>query len=1073
MPNLSISLLGVPRIEQDGTPIAVDTRKAIALIAFLAVTNRTHKRDRLARLLWDGDLPHARAALRRTLSVLRKALVGDWLYSEKDLIGLQSQAGLWLDVEVFLERLAIYEAHQHQDGAICRHCLPLLQEAVSLYRDSFLAGFLLGDGADFSQWQLTEAAFLQRKQASALQALLFYHAQTGAYDTAVTFAHRWLQLDPTHEPAHQWLMKLYAWQGETAKAAHQYHECVRLLAQTVGLQPQPETTTLFNQIQSGHPPQKPALVHDKPPPAPLPFAEREHFHAPHHVPRQLTPLIGRVVELREIQTRFDHPRCRLLTLTGIGGAGKTRLAIEFAGKQTASFKHGVYYVPLAAINSADYLVSAIADAVQFSLSGPDAKKQLLRFLHDKEMLLVLDNFEHLLDAADLLVEILEQAPAVKLLVTSRICLNYRVEWLYEVGGLTCAPDDAVTAVPHGAMELFLYHAHRLNPHFAPSAAESASILHICHLLDGIPLGVELAAALLRQFSGVQIAAGIAQNLDFLQTTMRDVPPQHRSLRAVFESSWQFLTPAEQELLQQLAVFQGSFSQEAVFAITAAAPTLLTDLVDKSLLQERADGRYQMHDLIQQYAREKLQTYPLQAATTSERHGRYFLAFLQRHSDELKTAVQAQALATMRQDIDNVHTAWHWAVSQQEGTELAHVIDGLCLLYDFFNWFHEGRKVFAEAADSLSSAATPGIIASLRARQAFFLHRLSLFPEAKALLLECLSLSRQQQQLPEIMFCLTQLGTVAFFLGEYDEAKTYLDESLAFGHKMEEPWHLAYCYNSLGNVYRVLGDYQAAHQSFSQALQLRRECGDKRGIAVTLNNLGSTAETVGDYEEARRLLQESFTLKKALGDRKGAGLSMLNLGRVLALLGHNAEAQKLLSDSFTIFQEVGESAGAALAMTNQGNIAYALGQLAEARDFYCESLKISQAITDRRGIVFSLNDLGKVALAQNNYPEAQTYFCRALTIAAEMKSTPQMLEALTGIADLIHIEGNSETALDLLLLILDHRALDRETREYAVALQKNVERQLGNSLIPAAGQNRPERDLFTVAQLVPELFANRL
>lgn len=1074
MSNLSISLLGSPRIEQDGSPITVDTRKAIALVAFLAVTNRAHERDRLARLLWGSDLPRARAALRRTLSVLKKALAGNWLYLENEVVGLRRESGFWLDVELFLARLAAYGAHQHPAGDVCPSCLPFLQEAVSLYRDSFLAGFLLGDAAGFGQWQMAEAAFFQRKQAKALEALSLYHAQTGEYDTAVTFAHRWLQLDPTHEPGHQWLMKLYAWQGQPAKAHHQYYDCVRLLKQSVGLPPQPETIALFHHIQNGRQPDKPVANHPHTrftPPAP--FFDTDRLFLSHNLPVQLTPLIGREVELGEIKARFHNPRCRLLTITGMGGAGKTRLALEFAWQQKESFRHGAYFIPLAAIDSTDYLITTLADAFQISLSGADAKKQLLHYLAEKEMLLVLDNFEHLLDEADLLLEILRQAPGVKFLVTSRTCLNFQVEWLYEVGGLTYAHEDDATTNHYGAVALFLYHANRIQPRFTQTAEEMTAVHHICQLLGGIPLGLELAAALLRQFSGAEIAAGITQNLDFLKTTMRDVPLEHRSLRAVFAHSWRLLTPAEQNLLQQLAIFHGDFSREAAHAVTHAEPALLLTLVNKSLLQEKANGCYEMHSLIQQYAREKLQADEPAATRLSRRHGQYFLTFLQHQTDDLKTAVQGHALAAIRKEIDNVHVAWHWAVNQKEEAELDPALDGLCLFYDFSSWYYEGKKVFETAADKLS-AKTPGSIIEtrLRARQALFMHRLSLYEQAKTLLLDCLSVFRQQPLLLDTLFCLIQLGTVAFFLGEYDEAKAYLHESLAIGQKTEEPWYLAYCYNSLGNLYRVLGSYEAAYQCFEQALHLRRECGDKRGIAVTLNNLGSVAETVGDYEEARRLLKESLLLKEESGDRKGVAVSMLNLGRVLSLSGRATEGQKLLANSFVIFKEVGELAGAALAITNQGNIAYAANQLTEAGHYYAESLKISQTINDRRGIVFSLNDLGKVALAQHNCTDSQAYFCQALSLAAEMKSTPQMLEALAGLADLLQRCGESAKAMDVLRCVLHHQALDRETREYAGALKVELESQRATAVSSSVWQSQPDHDLFAEAQNILHWLAGR-
>lgn len=328
------------------------------------------------------------------------------------------------------------------------------------------------------------------------------------------------------------------------------------------------------------------------------------------LPALFTPLVGREVELAALARLLRNPQCRLLTLIGQVGIGKTRLAIEVASTQGELFPDGVYFVPLVSLPSPEFIVPTIADALGFTLSASiDPKLQLLNHLREKCLLLVLDGLEHLLEGAGLLAELLQQAPALKLLVTSCERLSLQAEWLFVLQGLPVPPFDQVQqAEEYGAVKLFVRSAGQAQVGFKLSAEERPWVVRICQLVEGMPLAIELAAVWVRLLSCREIAQEIERTLDFLSASARDLPERHRSMRAAFDHSWHLLSIEEQQALAKLSIFRGCFQREAAAEVAGVSLPLLTALVDKSLLrcnQCHETGRYSLHELIRQYAADKL------------------------------------------------------------------------------------------------------------------------------------------------------------------------------------------------------------------------------------------------------------------------------------------------------------------------------------------------------------------------------------------------------------------------------------------------------------------------------------
>jgi DNA-binding SARP family transcriptional activator len=543
---LALFLLGPPRIERDGELGEMETRKAVALVAYLAITLEPHSRDTLATLLWpESDQTRARANLRRVLVALKKVIGEQWLEIGRESLGLRRGDGFWLDVHHFRSRLAECQTHGHSADEVCCSCLAPLAEAVELYRGDFLEGFTLQDCIDFDDWQRFQTESLRCELGNALERLMRGYSAEGDLALAIEHARHRLALDPLHEPTHCHLMQLYAQAGQRASALRQYQECVRILKEELHVPPQEETTQLYQAIRESQV-QPPSLD--------------SNLLYPYNLPHQTTPFIGRQEELAEIAQLLEGPSCRLLTLVGPGGIGKTRLALEAAARQIPVFPHRVCFVPLAAVSSASLLASSIVDALGFGLYGQgDPKVQLLNYLREKAVLLVLDNLEHLLEEASFLIEILQIAPDVKVLVTSRERLNLQGEWVLEVEGLHFPESDEASEVEsYSAVQLFAQSARRVYPSFQLSQKVKPHVVSICRFMGGMPLAIEMAAAWVRSLPCAEIATEVLHNLGFLVTSLRDAPERHQSLQTVFDHSWNLLTEEEKRAFRRLSVFRGGF-----------------------------------------------------------------------------------------------------------------------------------------------------------------------------------------------------------------------------------------------------------------------------------------------------------------------------------------------------------------------------------------------------------------------------------------------------------------------------------------------------------------------------------
>ncbi|MDQ4078436.1 MAG: tetratricopeptide repeat protein [Chloroflexota bacterium] len=890
MAHLSLSLLGPPHLTLNEQPIThFRYDKVQALLIYLAVeADRAHRRDALAGLLWP-DLPErdARVNLRQALLTLRKA-IGDhtadpsFLLITRPTLQFNRASDQWLDVTHFTSLLAACESHVHRHPQSCPVCAKQRERALALYRDTFLAGFFLPDSAPFEEWALLKREWLQRLAWEALSHLVAYHERRGAYLEAARYARRQLELEPWQEEVHRTLMRLLILRGARSAALAHYEQCRHILQEELGVEPDEATATLYEEIRDGE--------------FDSPVAEKRlsiPALRPHNLPPQLTLFVGREREVGELATHLDSVDQRLITLLGPGGVGKMRLALQVATEQLDAYDHGVFLVALESTGSVDQLVTAIGEAIHcpFTAQAP-LKEQLLDHLRDKAMLLVLDNFEHLHQAAPLLVDLLVAAPRVKLLVNSRERLNLKGERLFEVKGLdtppltpheTTLPDQAKEHFEcYSAVQLFLQAARRVARDFAPTEVDLSWIARICHRLEGLPLGIELAASWVRLLSCREIAGEMEQSLDFLTTTLQDVPARHRSLRAVLDHSWSLLSCEEQKLLIALSTFRGGFRRDAATQVSDATLPLLASLLDKSLLRRQPTGRYDLHEVVRQYAHDKLQASGT-LTLTLDRHLAYFLDLAEEAEQQLRGTEQALWLNRLEEERGNLRAALAWAEESGKAEALLRLATAL---YRFWYWHNHLREGGQWLERALSAAGPARSFPALRAK------------------------------------ALHAAGVLADEQGDYRQATTHLEESLAIHRTLGDRIGEAHSLNSLGVIAWEQCDYTRAEALFEESIELRREVGQRASLPGPLNNLGLVALARGEYARAEDLFKDSLTLLREAEAEVGAAMALYNLGVAKLEQAATDDARRHFTESLLLHQKLGEQDGLAYCLEGLAGVALA-------------------------------------------------------------------------------------------------------------------------------------------------------
>jgi len=639
-----------------------------------------------------------------------------------------------------------------------------------------------------------------------------------------------------------------------------------------------------------------------------------------NLPFQQTQLIGREAELAELGTLLAEPQCRLLTLTGAGGIGKTRLAIELASNQQTLYPGGVYYVPLDSLNSPKFIVPAIAEALGLSFAGAiDPKEQLINHLAVRArqaLLLVLDNLEHLLfspaepDGKDettlLLTELLQRLPNVKILVTSRERSNLRGEWVFALHGLPVPLSDQVDRLDdYSAAALFLQRAGQSKVGFEVLPEERSALARVCQLVEGMPLAIELAAVWVGMLSIKEIAQEIASNLDFLTTPMRNIPERHRSLRAVFANSWKLLSNEERHALCHLAVFRGSFHRQAAEQVAGASLPVLMSLLSKSLLIRQDNGRYDLHALIRQCALEKLKDsgYFEEAC---HQHLAYFVSLALKAQQGLRSAQLAEWLNRIEQEHNNIRAALEWAFDPSAQSE--RVEEGICLLtsIDRF-WAARGHILegITWVERGLRACPTPCLARAQALRFAGVLYNHGEDSQtAIAFLEESLSIARQLNDETWQANALDTLGDVGWRFGDFEKARAYYAESLDLYRKGGDARKIGLSLASAGRLHVDYGHYQEAEVILTEGLSLLERASDLRGCGWCLNALGRMALFQGRMRLAGSRFRQALRLNYELGYMVDIAECLHSLAVIEAITGDESSATLLQAAASALQKRTG-------------------------------------------------------------------------------------------------------------------------------------------------------------------------
>ncbi|MFN2135882.1 MAG: ATP-binding protein, partial [Candidatus Promineifilaceae bacterium] len=861
MSRLTVSLLGPFQAALDGRPLDnFRTSKVQALLIYLLLHALEHAdqgvgREHAMTLLWP-EMPRksAQVNLRQTLYYLRQAIpdVDDkhgepvpFILSDRQTVRVNPAARYELDAASFVS--LVKEGDRER-----------LAAAVELYRGDFLADFYLEDSSEFETWAAGWRGRLRRQALETLDQLMDGELARRQLREAAAYARRALAIDELRESAHRGLIKALGQMGKRAAALKQYERCRRLLERELSVAPSEETEAIAADIRR----------HDK-------RGKRET-----RLPLPANPLIGREGELEDLATLLGD-RARLVSIVGPGGMGKTHLALELARSLTDGDEGGraedtsvleqALYVDMAPLAEAADLVAAIARALGLAFNADDRgeglKQRVLNALADRNLLLLLDNFEHLMEAAPLLSEILQASPTVKLLVTTRERLKLRAEHTYPIGGLTHSTwTTPVEASRDPAVQLFIYHARRARPAFRLHSEQLGPLREIMGLTGGMPLALILAAGWVKVLDMAQIATEIGHSLDFLEATERDVPSRQRSMRAAFGATWGRLNAREKAIFAALSVFRGGFTLAAAGEVSGTTARHLLSLVDHSLLVREEDGRFEIHELLRQFAAAKLEESGDRENKLSA-HSAFYLHWLANLLPDLKGSGQLDAADEIGEEFYNVRAAWHYACENRCWLSFPAASQSLLLYTLVRSRYNEGIALFdiARLASMLQQSELEKVVhAYAVAGWHASLFYAGSWEEALAVIPKLQAITDVLSDPFTVAYCRLMMYELPGPIPAATVIK-WMENAITIFHKAEEVLYSALAYHRLGWSRHRNGQAVEALQALRRGLASAERTGDFYATSVLLRSLGALIWMAeGLSEEAVCCYREAAELQRYMG-----------------------------------------------------------------------------------------------------------------------------------------------------------------------------------------------------------------
>jgi predicted ATPase/DNA-binding SARP family transcriptional activator len=962
-------LFGAPEVEFRGESSRLPFERRTQLLVLLALKATWVGRAEIAAMFWPDQEPRlAFANLRKTL--FRMQSLG-WAAD------LQSESGA---VRFVADNdVAAFEAALRDKR---------IAEALPFYRGDLLAGFDDDQSDAWNEWLQFER---NRLRVAWRGAVLDRLAGDTDPESAIELSARLLEADPLDEAALRAHLSALARKGDHSRARTAYRAFAERLAEDTGLTPGAELEALHDAIGT-----RGAIAAT--PAATLararggPDAADDGF-------------VGRATELRRIAEQLARPDCRLLTLIGQGGVGKTRLARRALADLAPGFPDGAVFIPLEDARQASELGSQLARELGVSLAGgAEALEPIIAFLRDRQMLLVLDNVEQLAPHAALLERLLQACPGVRMIATSRVRLAVPKEWLLPLDGLPCPEaEDQDRIEAFDAARLFIRAAQRVEPSLV-AAVEADAIADICRQVDGLPLALELAAAWTRALSCAAIADELRRGSELLRTVDPARPVRQASIEAVFEQSWRHLGASEQKALSRLALFHGGFTADAARSVAGVSLPVLAALFDKSLL--RRDGsRHYLHPLVQQLAAEKLAPGDERDATAGA-HSRHFLRLLAEERRKIRHGERA-TLLSIDTEFENVRAGWRWALAHGPADDLARAAPSLMSYCDHRGRRAEGLALLREALDGPAASVRPRAAAALCGAVAHLEYRLDRYAESEALARRGLAGAEDCGDLATQMLCVQALGATAARVGRLDDARDW----------------------------------------FQRVMQLARELGDATNIAATLDNLGLIERWLGRFDASLRLCEQALLQHRALGDAAGEAMCLNNFGVLHVLRNELGPARERLLEARALCERHGLPTTRSMIENNLADVAMRVSDFDAARMHAQRALEVSASTGQRATAVEARQVLMRLALRSRDLAAARAEL-RALLEEALAIGRPAMLtHAAVRFAELLAAQGDADCAVQVIGFALQQPGLVGAEREEAEAQQKRWRDDLGASVAP--------------------------
>jgi predicted ATPase len=900
-----------------------------------------------------------------------------------------------------------------------------LLAALDVYRGEFMAAFELDDAPRFTAWIVATREHIRQQMVAAYRKLGQHALNTRRIKEGIAIAQQWLAVNELDEAAHTLLIQLYIKADNTGEAVAHYEHVVDLLWTELGVQPSAALTALVERIRPKVVANTPTTARDN-----LPAAYNQFF--------------GRKEVREAIHARLNQPFCRLISIVGQGGVGKTRLATTIARHRRTHYPDGVWLIELAELDPndddlAEAIAIEIANTLDMRLEGAAKPiEQLLNYLRYRRMLLILDNFDHLFDGVQIVLDIVRQCEKVQLLATSREALRVRAEWVVDLAGLAYPISDS-DVLPSDAVDLFL--ARQAQHQWGEISAETlAAVRRICNMVEGLPLAIEIAAALTRQMPARTVAERLRAGFGILATSLHDIPPRHRSLRIVFEMSWQLLTPPSQACLARLSVFQGSFTAHAAQQVADAAQ--LAVLQEKSLVAYDANvDRYTLHPIVRAYAAEKR----LPNDSTAQKYTHYYLTWLAQHTLRLQKDAPQLSVNVIMLDIDNVRAAWQTALAARDADLLFNALTALSAYYQLRGLAYEGEAVMRTTLAAASAWGADGIPLATRAglEQVRFQNRLGRSRLAIQTLKTVLQLADQCADRWAEGMGYVWWGEALWRLGEYDSAESKLTHAFNVARTLDEPLILGWYHHQLGIIYDLRSRCDAAIEHLNRASAIWQMLDNVSALAVSLNSIGLVRYHQGELAAAQEAWAQALTHCNQIGNRHLQTFLLNNLGIISIERQDYNGAHYYLQLSLNLATINGNLAGQADNYVNLGKTHRLQGELDMAIINLEKGLQIAQSIGSRTTIAIALLYLAEISAEQGDMAQAEVNCRNALATARLAESKQIECEALIDLAQVLGQRDNEqarqygEEAVTLAKSLQNSALLERASEAIA-ALAENLE-----------------------------------